>query len=64
MSNPKTPPKYRKKVNPHTKRTRLICRANNAEAQILVQNAFVHAGGNMSEWLREAGINYKPKARK
>lgn len=49
----------KKKINLKRKETRLIARVNNAQLEIIFKKAFVYCGGNMSEYLREAAMNYK-----
>jgi len=50
--------------NPHTRDIPLRSRANTAEMQAILTNAHVYTAGDISKWLREAAINYKPAAKK
>ncbi len=53
-------PKQKRKANPFTKKNLMQFRADNEEANAIHTKAVMFAGGVVSEFLREAALNYKP----
>jgi len=52
--------KKEKKLNPYTKRNKLEARVDNEELQVILTKARLYCGGNLSEYVREATLNYRP----
>lgn len=53
-------PTSTRKPNPYTKRNLIQARLDNDELNIVHPKAVVYCGGNMSEFVRLAVLNYKP----
>lgn len=55
-------PRIKQKTTPANKKTmRIQARFTIAEWREIEKRAHLYAKGNFSEWLRIAGLNYKPK---
>ncbi len=52
--------KAKKKLNPYTKRGLIQAKVDNDELQVIVTKASVYTKGNVSEFVREAALNYRP----
>ena len=46
--------------NPYSRRSLIQSRVDTKELQTIVTKAAMFTGGNVSEWVREAALNYKP----
>ena len=49
-----------KKLNPYTKRNRIEARVDNEELREILTKARLYCGGNLSLYVREAVLKYKP----
>lgn len=52
--------KKQKNQNPYSKRGLIQARVDTKEMQVIVTKATMFSGGNVSDWVREACLNYKP----
>lgn len=50
----------KKKQNPYSKRGLIQARVDTKELQTIITKATMFCDGNVSDWIREAAINYKP----
>lgn len=46
--------------NPYSRRSLIQSRVDTKELQTIITKAAMFTGGNVSEWVREAALNYKP----
>ncbi len=53
--------KSTKKQNPHARVIVVTLRVNAEEMKQLLARGAAYAGGSVSEWIRFASLNYKPK---
>lgn len=49
-----------KKLNPYAKRNRIEARVDNEELREILTKAQLYCGGNLSDFVREAALKYKP----
>lgn len=49
-----------KPQNPYSKRGLIQARVDTKEMQVIVTKATMFSGGIISDWVREACVNYKP----
>lgn len=52
--------KEEKKKNPYVRNGLVQARINPEETAIIVNNAILYTGGDVSKWVRLATLNYKP----
>jgi uncharacterized protein (DUF1778 family) len=50
----------KKKQNPYTKRNRINFRVDNEELREILTKAQLYHGGDVSEFVRDAALKYKP----
>ena len=52
--------KPQKKLNPYAKRNRIEARVDNEELGEILTKAQLYNGGNLSDYVREAALKYRP----
>lgn len=56
--------KIEKKVNPYLKKNLIQARVDNEDLQIIFTKAQVYCGGDISQFVRMACLNFRPLKRK